>query len=383
MNKKNISYKYIRNFSSLEREARALLDEKSIGVDLESDSLFHYTEKICLIQISTNRKNLLIDPLAIKDLSPLEPVFSSRDIRKILHGSDYDIRSLHRDFKIEVRSLFDTQIAARILGSNETGLASLLKEHFNINLEKKYQKRDWSKRPLPEPMMVYGVYDTCYLIPLSRILEERLNAKNRFTWFEEECEILSKVRFAPAGEDPLFLKFKGARKLSPRNLAILEAVLKMREELAMNKDRPSFKILRNDQILSIATEQPSKLSELGYLSEGQMKKMGRIILSRIEEALEIPERDLPRYPKSETKPISRELNKNIKMLKDWRSKTADKLDLDPSLLCTNTQIQLLVQLCPGDVTRLRKTGILKKWQVKLYGKEVCRIFREMGCSVPS
>jgi ribonuclease D len=380
LNNKNISYKYIRNSSSLEREARSLLDEKSIGVDLESDSLFHYTEKICLLQISTNKKNLLIDPLAVKDLSPLAPVFFSKGIRKILHGADYDIRSLYRDYKIEVRSLFDTQIASRILGSDETGLASLLRENFNINLEKKYQKRDWSKRPLPESMLAYGVYDTCYLIGLSRILEERLIAKNRFTWFEEECELLTKVRFAPAGEDPLFIKFKGARKLAPQNLAILEAILKLREELAMKKDRPPFKVLRNDQILSIATEQPSSLNELRSLSGGQIKKMGGIILDKIEEALKIPEKDLPTYPKPEKKYIAPELNKNIRVLKDWRSKTACKLDIDPSLLCTNTQIQSLVQICPCDVSSLRKTDILKKWQVKLYGRDVCRLFREMDCT---
>ena len=381
MNKKKISYKYISSYSTLEREAKALLNEKAIGVDMESDSLFHYTEKVCLLQISTNNKNLLIDPLAINDLSPLIPVFSSKDIRKILHGSDYDIRSLYRDFNIEMCSLFDTQIAARILGSNETGLASLLREYFNINLEKKYQKRDWSKRPLPDSMLAYGVYDTCYLIPLSRILEDNLIKKNRINWFEEECEYLSRVRFVPASDDPLFLKFKGARKLAPRKLAILEAILNLREELARKKDRPPFKVLRNDQILSIVTEQPSDLNELRYLSEGQVKKMGSNILEKINEALKIPEKELPRYPKPGSKPAEPELNKNIKTLKDWRSKTAGKLDLDPSLLCTNAQIQSLVQACPEDVSRLRKMDILKNWQVNLFGREVCQLFREMGCSV--
>ena len=380
MNKKRISYIYISDISTLEREVSTLLKEKSIGVDMEADSLFHYTEKVCLIQISTNNKNLLIDPLAINDLSALEPVFASKDIRKIFHGADYDIRSLYRDFKIEVHSLFDTQIAARILGSNETGLASLLREHFDINLEKKYQKRDWSKRPLPDSMLVYGVYDTCYLIPLSKILEENLIAKNRFNWFEEECELQTRVRFAQASEEPLFMKFKGARKLAPRNLAILEAILRLREELAMKKDRPPFKVLRNDQILNIATEEPSRLEELRSLSENQMKKMGGLILEKIEEALKIPEKELPRYPKPELKSAGPELNRNIKLLKDWRSKTAGKMDLDPSLLCTNAQIQSLVQACPDDVSRLRKMDILKKWQVNLFGREVCRLFREMGFS---
>ncbi len=364
------------DISSLSREAEHLLKEKAIAVDLESDSLFNYTEKVCLMQISTAKRNLLIDPLAIKDLSPLEAVFSNRGIRKILHGSDYDIRSLHRDFGIEVSSLFDTQLAARILGAAETGLASLIKEHFNVELEKKYQKKDWSRRPLPDDMLIYGVYDTCYLIPLGRILEKRLIEKGRYSWFEEECELLTGVRFAPASEDPLFMKFKGANKLNPGELAILDAVLNIRENIAMEKDRPPFKVLSNDQILNIVQEKPKTLNGLKKLTERQRKKMGKVILGGIEAALKIPETELPGYPKPESKPVEHDYNRNIKLLKEWRKRTAEKFALDPPILCTNAQIQLLVQACPESVSSLRKLGILKKWQINLYGREVCRIFRE-------
>lgn len=378
MNRKKISYKYIGDFSSLSRIAASLLKEKSIGVDLESDSLFHYTEKVCLLQISTEKKNLIIDPLAIKDLSPLAPVFSGCGIRKIFHGSDYDIRSLHRDFGLEIRSLFDTQLAARITGATETGLASLLKDHFNVDLEKKYQKKDWSKRPLSDEMLAYGVNDTCHLIPLSRILEQRLIEKERCAWFEEECDLLTRVRFARASEEPLFIKFKGASKLAPRKLAVLEAILKLREEMAQEKDRPPFKVLRNDQIMAIAANQPDTSITLKSLSERQVKKMGMRILDKIEAALKIPERELPRYPKPESKPVEPEYNRSIKLLKEWRSKKALKLDLEPSLLCTNAQIQSLVQACPKDISRLRRLDILKKWQVNLYSREICRFFREMS-----
>ena len=380
MNKNKISYTYITDFSSLSREAEHLLNEKSIAVDLESDSLFHYTEKVCLMQISTAKKNLLVDPLAIKNLSPLETVFSNRSIRKILHGSDYDIRSLHRDFGIEVSSLFDTQLAARILGAAETGLASLLKEHFNVELEKKYQKKDWSRRPLPDDMLVYGVYDTCYLIPLGRILERRLIEKGRYSLFEEECELLTRVRFAPASEDPLFMKFKGINKFTPRELAILEAVLNIRENIAMEKDRPPFKVLSNDQILNIVREKPKTLNGLKKLTEGQRKKMGRAILGGIGAALKIPETELPRYPKPESKSVEHDYNRNIKLLKKWRNEAAEKFDLEPPLLCTNAQIQLLFQASPENVSRLRKLGILKKWQIKLCGREICRLFREISPS---
>ena len=196
----------------------------------------------------------------------------------------------------------------------------------------------------------------------------------------KNCELLTRVRFSDTNEKPLFLKFKGANKLDPRELAILEAVLNLREDLAMEKDRPPFKVLRNDQILKIAEEQPTKLNALKSLSERQIKKMGTNIINQIETVMKMPERDLPTYPRPEPKPIEPDYNRNIKRLKEWRNKRAQKLALDPSILCTNSQIQSLVQTCPEDISRLRNLDILKKWQVNLYGREVCRFFREMSPS---
>jgi ribonuclease D len=380
LNKNKIKYSYIIDFQTLIKEASSLMKEDTIGVDLESDSLFHYREKICLLQISTISKNLLIDTLAVKDISPLAPIFSNRSIRKILHGSDYDVRSLYRDYRIEISSLFDTQVAARLLGSNETGLASLLKMHFDIDLEKKYQKRDWSKRPLPEEMLNYGVYDTFYLIPLSRKLEKDLADKGRTAWFKEECEILSRVRFNQDNEEPLCTKFKGAKRLAPRNLAVLEAILRLREEVAIEKDRPPFKILNNEQVLKIAEEIPHNQSDLNLLSDIQKKNMGTAILKKVEEVFKLQECDLQVYPKNGTRSIEAEFKREIRLVKDWRNKKAEKLELEPSVLCTNSQILSLVQTDPGDILHLSELEVLKKWQLDLYGNELCHILKEIRYS---
>jgi len=377
LNIKGISYRYITDFDTLKEEASSLAKESAIGVDLESDSLFHYREKICLLQISTISKNLLVDTLAIRDISPLAPIFSNSSIRKILHGSDYDIRSLYRDFGIEVSSLFDTQIAARLLGVNETGLASLLKLHFDVELEKKYQKRDWSKRPLSEEMLAYGVYDTFYLIPLSEKLENALTEKGRIKWLAEECEILSRVRFTPGNEEPLYMRFKGAKRLPPRNLAALEAILRLREEAAIIRDRPVFKVLSNDQVLKLAERMPANRNDLESLSDMQIKNMGSDILRKIDEVMRIPEADLPVYPKNGTRGIEAEFKKEIGLIKEWRNRMAEKLDLEPSVLCTNSQIQMLVQINPCDISKLSCQSILKNWQMDLFGDELCRMLREM------
>ena len=151
-----IEYQVIDTAANLEEIARSLEKEKIVAVDLEADSMFHYKEKVCLIQIATEKIFVVIDSLAIKDLSPLKPIFSNPNIKKIFHGADYDVRSLYRDFKIKINNLFDTELACRFLGIKETGLKAVLKIFFNVDIDKKYQKKDWSKRPLPKEMMAYA-----------------------------------------------------------------------------------------------------------------------------------------------------------------------------------------------------------------------------------
>ena len=375
---KKIPYSFINNYDALLSETENLLDENIIGVDLESDSLFHYKEKICLLQISTESKNILIDPLSVKDLSPLSPVFSNKGIKKVLHGSDYDIRSLYRDYKIEVNSLFDTQLAARIAGINETGLAHLLQDYFNVKLIKKYQKKDWSRRPLPESMLSYAVYDTYYLIPLSRILEKELINKNRMHWFVEECELLSNVRPAPPNKDPLYIKFKGAGKLPSRELAMLDMILQLREKIARKRDIPSFKILRNDQIMEIVKKPPSSMADLEILSDRQKRTMGKTIVKGSKDIKALSESQLPNYPKNNSKSSENSSPGSIKALKDWRQKVAEKLEIDISLVCTNAQIQSLSVSPPKDIRMLKKTGILKDWQIGAYGEEICGILNSIS-----
>jgi len=292
----NTEYVLIETDADLKKIIPELQGEPVIGVDLEADSMFHYQEKVCLVQISTQRLNLLIDPLSVKDLSPLAPVFADHRIRKILHGSDYDIRSLYRDFAIEVHSLFDTQIAARFLGLRETSLASLLYEKFHVSSDKKYQKKDWSQRPLPAPMLQYGVQDTCYLLSLVGILETELMEKGRLFCVEEECELLSRVRPNSSKKAPFFPSFKGAARLDPRSLAVLENVLVLRDQLAKRRDCPHFKVLGNKPIIEIARIKPvtkTDLAGIKDLSLKQIDRMGGAIIKMVREGLNLPEDALP------------------------------------------------------------------------------------------
>ena len=149
----------------LDQMIRALSKQAIIAVDTESNSLYAYQERVCLMQFSSPEKDYLVDPLAI-DASPLGPLFRSPDIEKIFHAAEYDLIMLDHDFGFQVSNLFDTMVAARILGWKAVGLGSILREQFGINVEKKYQRANWGRRPLPDEMLTYAQLDTHYLIPL-------------------------------------------------------------------------------------------------------------------------------------------------------------------------------------------------------------------------
>jgi len=374
-------YLLVKNRSTLSRVATKLEKEKSIGVDLEADSLFHYQEKVCLIQISTPSKNILVDPLSLDDLSPLSPIFADPNIQKVFHGADYDIRSLYRDFGIEVNALFDTQIAAKFLGIMETGLASLLRERLGVLVDKKYQKRDWSQRPLPDAMLAYAVTDTLHLLPLSRILENELRERDRLFCVEEECELLSKVRPVSPNDNPLFLKFNGARKLDPRGLALLESILQLRDDTAKRRDRPPFKVLVNEAIMEIVEKRPiteKDLEPIKGLSARQIKSLGQSLLKNTAESLSLPESDLPAFPKNRNRRISSKVSKRVKAFKEWREERAKEMGMDPSLVCTNAQIMSIALAHPKARKDLEGIDTVRAWQRKLFGTEICALLKGIG-----
>ena len=293
------NYQVIDTISGLENVSRILEREKAVGIDLEADSMYHFIEKVCLIQMATKKTSFVIDPLQIKDLSPLKFLFSRQDITKIFHGADYDVRSLYRDFKIEINNLFDTEVACRFLGIKETGLETVLKQFFKVNLNKKYQKKDWSKRPLPQEMIDYAARDVIYLVPLAQILIKELEKKGRLSWVLEECDYLSKVRSVSSDDEPLFLKFKGAGRLKSRSLGVLEALLQFRKQVAQKKDRPLFKIIGNAALMKIALARPvtlRRLKGIGALSAKQINMYGNGLIEAVDKALKAAENELPVYP---------------------------------------------------------------------------------------
>jgi ribonuclease D len=341
-----------------------------VAFDLEADSMFHFKEKVCLIQAASASSNYIIDPFSIPDLSPLAQILSDPGITKIFHGADYDVRSLYRDYQIVIHNLFDTELASRFLGNAETGLNTVLQNRFGIFLEKKYQKKDWSQRPLPEPMIAYAAKDVQYLIPLYEIQKKELTEKCRLEWVAEECRDLTLVRSGPVNERPLFLRIKGSGRLERRSLAVLEALLEFRLELAETKDRPLFKVIGNASLTKIAVVQPLTMDQLiktGALSPKQINMYGDPILRHIKTALAIPESDLPRYPRPRSRRISHDASERFKTLKLWREQKAADLEIDPGVLINNSALKTIAEANPQTPEDLHSIPILKNWQKKELG----------------
>jgi len=380
MEQEQTSHILVEDSSQLSQIVEDLKKAAVIGVDLEADSLFHYYEKVCLLQISTPLRNILIDPLAIGDLSPLKTIFADPGIRKVFHGADYDIRSLNRDFDIEVKALFDTQIAATFLGIKETGLASLLRDRFNLTIEKKYQKKDWSKRPLPKAMLDYAIRDSFFLLPLAEMLEKELRSTGWLFCVEEECERLSKVRVIQKDHTKLFLKFKGAGKLDPRSLTVLEAILQFRDEMARSLDRPHFKVMGTGQLKRMVIVKPRSikdLEEMRCLSPRQISGFGRPLLKKINKALNVSEDKRLVYPKKNGRRLGPKIARRAKSLKEWREQRAGQLGIDPSLVCPNSQIQALAIVNPKTREDLVEISEMKNWQRELFGNEICLVLNPL------
>jgi ribonuclease D len=367
------SYEWIETLPRLEGVARILGQEKLIGVDLEADSMYHYFEKVCLLQIATESTTYVLDPLALKDLSALHPVFSDPRIRKVFHGADYDIRSLYRDFRLDVENLFDTQLACKFLGLRENGLEALLRSRFHVELNKKYQRADWSQRPLSPEMVEYAAIDARYLIPLARMLEKKLEEKNRLSWVEEECLFLSKVRFTPPCHGPLYLKVKGAFLLGSRSLAVLEALLEFREAQAQKSDLPPFRVLRNEPLLELAMKKPLGLEELEtgkVLNRMQIDRYGTRLLREIHRAMAIPDEDLPVYPRQARPDLSSPLRQRVKALKRWRDMRARNLGMEPGILLNNALINGFALRNPRSMKEMEEIPGLKKWRQSHFGQEI-------------
>ena len=228
-------------------------------------------------------------------------------------------------------------------------------------------------------MLQYGVQDTCHLLSLAGILERELMEKDRLFCVEEECELLSSVRPNSSKKRPFFPGFKGAARLDPRSLAVLENVLVLRDQLAKRRDCPHFKVLGNKPIIEIAQIKPvtkTDLAGIKDLSLKQIDRMGGAIIKMVRKGLNLPDDALPVYPKKSWQRLRSKETARVKVLKSWREHVCGKWGVDSAVICTNAQIQAIAMANPGRPEEMEGIKGVRKWQIKLFGPQICHVLEE-------
>ncbi len=366
----------------VEQLAAALQPLNVFAVDMEADSMHSFQEKVCLLQFTYHRsgadnseETVLFDPLAGADVAALLPVLANPQIRKIFHAADYDVRCLFRDFNIKINGLFDTMIASQLLGAERVGLADVLDKHFAISLDKKYQRADWSKRPLPLPMCEYAAGDTRYLHQLAQILENKLIEKDRLWWAQEEFMLMEQARFQ-VKQGPAFLRFKGAGTLPPRALAVLETLIEWRNGEAQHRNCPAYKVLGNKTLLSLAQNCPSSLEELKKVEDFAprlIERYGKACLHAVAQAMQIDSSALPSFPRSERPNRDAAVDNRMNKLKKWRQSKATQLELEAGILINNAALESIARHYPQNSAQLTQICGLKNWQQKVLGEEILEV----------
>ncbi|GAB4247399.1 ribonuclease D [Deferrisoma sp.] len=363
------------------REALAQLATASrLAVDLEADSLHSYREKVCLVQASTERGNWILDPLTDDGWFPaLARVLEDPGVEKVAHGADYDIRLLKKDRGVSVRNVFDTMIAAQFTGRARFGLAALLEEFFGVRLEKKYQRADWSARPLARELLAYAALDTAYLLPLRDRLAAELQTLGRLAWVEEECRRLEAAE--PAGDrGPSVWKVKGAHGLAPRELAVLQRLLEVRDRYAREWDRPAFKVLSNRTLIEWAGRPPRSrgaVLQTEGVGKALLARLADDVVAAVEEALALPPEAWPRRGTTAYVPLTEREEARLKRLKRARTRLAKRLGLDPGLLVNSATLEQLARLDPAEAPGWLATN-LKAWQQEVVGPELLAALSTAG-----
>lgn len=339
-----------------------------LALDSESDSLHHYPEKVCLVQLSTPEADLLIDPLAGVDLAgPLAPILGDPGVRKILHGADYDLRVLDRDFGLTFRGLFDTMVAARLIGLPAFGLSALIERFVGHKVSKRFQRADWALRPLTAEMTLYAIEDTRHLSTLAGFLEEELDRRGRGAWAAEEFERLEHIRFTPPAPDG-FLRVRGSVALDRRGLGVLRELHDLRDHVARQRDRPPFKIMGDDMLIAIAAEPPrearalTRATRLG--SFWSRPKPKTALLAAVQRGLAIDDAQLPERPRSRLPRRDRDFDARVKQISRQRDQIAADLELEPSIVAPRALLEQILTRCEAG-EKWRDLPALRRWQATL------------------
>jgi len=362
----------IDNQSSYETVLSELMKERILAVDTEANSLYAYREQVCLIQISSPRMDYILDPLRINNISSLGNLFRDPKIEKVFHASEYDFLILHEEYQFEFQNLFDTMLAAQILGRTKLGLDALLEELVGITVNKKYQRADWGKRPLSEDMLRYAQMDTHYLIKIRHELAADLEKTGLSPIAREDfslaCLVHKVVR--EKKDDPCW-RINGARKLPPQQAAVLVKLFQYRDQVARNKDQPVFKIMSSKALLQLAEECPAnkkQLLKLDLPGKKAVERHGDNLIKAIQAGLD----SAPVYPPKRERVDDSYLTRE-KALRNWRKSAAQKMNVNSAVILPRELLYAVVSANPSNKKDLAAVLENVPWRLERFGDDILSV----------
>jgi len=360
---------------SLAKACEAMKGEPVLGIDTESDSMYSYQEKVCLIQISDRQQDYIIDPLAVRDLGPFLELVSDPDVVKIFHGADYDIVSLKRDYGCEIPNLFDTMVTSQILGLPKVGLADLVHRYFDVKLDKKYQRYNWAKRPLLPEHFDYARGDSHFLLPLREILLHKLEETGRKAIADEEFERLALRSWTEKPFDPDdFVRMKHSSGLDEVGLKVLRALFVYRDGQAKGMNRPPYKVIPNQVLLLLARKRPESMDALNKMvrsGSSMVRRHGGAMVEAVKVGMadKTPLPSRKRESGGEKAPYGgRETERLFQKLKGWRQEFVSAESIPMAMSASNNQLKALAGWRPKDMEGLRALPDLRNWQIERYGE---------------
>jgi len=370
-------YTFVATNEEFQDVLRHLGSSSRMAVDVEADSLYHYFEKVCLIQISSDSDTYILDPLTIDTIDSLAPMMSDPGTEKVFHASSYDFYCLKRDYGFSFRNIFDTHIAAQLLGYEFLGLSALMEDLLGIHHSKRRQRDDWSRRPLQSEQLEYAAMDTHHLLPLRDTLATELKRKGRQDWAYEEFETAVAVERPPREFDANgYRRIKGCRDLTPQEQLSLRALYIFRDEIARELNVPPFKTMNNSVLIDLVRKPPRNTKEMFHrsgISYRIARKYAGAILDTIRQAKKQDPAMLHPPIRNNGKTPNRDARHRVDALKDWRKTKAKELGLHVGVVFPANLLENLAEDPPADLKGLQNLPGMRRWRVQEFGEELLEL----------
>lgn len=349
-----------------------------VALDCEAAGFHRYSDRLCLAQLSVNRRTYVIDTLTFDPTDILKDPLENPEVTVVMHGADFDLRLLKRDLGIRLAGLFDTQVAAALLGAEGLGLAVLLESRLGVTLSKKYQRADWAQRPLKAEMLEYAAEDTRHLLELADELARELVEAGRTSWAQEEWLALEAVADQESNgdqdEDPV-LRVKGARDLRPQEVAALRAALAWRDRIARARDRAPFRVIGDRALMEAVVRRPRHVEDLQAIkgfSPALARDEGPSLLRAFRAVQRLPEAELEGYPRDARRGPGRpppDVEELVDRLKAIRNRRAEQIGLPRGTLVSNAVMMAIARQAPRDRAELLAVEGMRRWKADVVGEE--------------